>query len=457
MPLLSSQNRQSAGSVNAAMSGKAREPHLRLSPACSVYIHTPRMSFSAADSSTIVTASIEIGSKQADLWYRFQGVRAEPSANAFLPAVLLPAMMRGVQVVSEAPVSQRLLRQLSMIQDIYATWIPSLRKVPIVATGSASASEPGPEVATCFTGGIDSCYTLLTHRAEISTLLHVYGFDQHHGGETRMAIARMLRGTAQAFGKQLIEVDTNLAALLDDWLEVDTRGHLASRMYNFELAHGAALASVAQLLPRAIGRVYVPATYTYNDLIPWGSHPLLDPLWSTEERSVVHDGCTSTRVEKARVVAQSETAMHSLRVCSEGGVQGVPNCGRCEKCVRTMVNLRLAGAPDRCTAFAEPLDLRRVALLKGREFKPFLRENLAAARAQGSDPALVTALERAVNPWAPGRLRLELLLALWRLAKRVLPVTHIGGRIHWHRDHTGPGAAGSRRDSTSSVSPATAR
>ena len=37
---------------------------------------------------------------------------------------------------------------------------------------------------------------------------------------------------------------------------------------------------------------------TYAHLGPLGSHPLLDPLWSSEDVELVHDGCEATRLDK---------------------------------------------------------------------------------------------------------------------------------------------------------------
>jgi hypothetical protein len=102
-----------------------------------------------------------------------------------------------------------------------------------------------------------------------------------------------------------------------------------------------------------------------------------------------------------------------------------------------MVNLRVVGALDRCPAFAEPLDLRRVSLTNITNERSFFADNLQTAKAIGTDPALITALERGANPRAPGRLLLQLMLAGWRLTRRVVPVRRVNGRIRWGRRPAG--------------------
>jgi hypothetical protein len=65
-----------------------------------------------------------------------------------------------------------------------------------------------------------------------------------------------------------------------------------------------------------------------------------------------------TRFAKTKLVAEWDTALQNLRVCNKipyrtKTEQGTLNCGRCEKCIRTMVALAALGALDRTRAFPE--------------------------------------------------------------------------------------------------------
>jgi hypothetical protein len=88
-------------------------------------------------------------------------------------------------------------------------------------------------------------------------------------------------------------------------------------------------------------RTYVPSSWTYAHLVPWGSHALLDSLWSTEACELVHDGAESPRTGKVAAIVASDVALRVLRVCLAD--TDAYNCGRCEKCLRTMVTLHLLG------------------------------------------------------------------------------------------------------------------
>ena len=132
---------------------------------------------------------------------------------------------------------------------------------------------------------------------------------------------------ARAFDKTLIAVSTNHYAF----------GYRYNLSRN--LTQGSALASVALLL--GFPRVYVPAAYSYSQLIPLGSHPLTDPLWSNESVEIVHDGAEARRVDKVMTIAGNAAALANLRVCFDDMND---NCGRCAKCLRTMIPLGLLGA-----------------------------------------------------------------------------------------------------------------
>jgi hypothetical protein len=59
-----------------------------------------------------------------------------------------------------------------------------------------------------------------------------------------------------------------------------------------------------------------------------------------------------SRLDKVAAIAEWPEALAVLRVCLMFDVpNGAPNCGRCEKCVRTMLELMLCGALDRATSF----------------------------------------------------------------------------------------------------------
>ena len=137
--------------------------------------------------------------------------------------------------------------------------------------------------------------------------------------------------------------------------------------------------------------------FSYNDLLPWHSHSLLDPLWSTEQTTIEYDGCEATRAEKSACISDHPVAIRRLRVCLARDTDY--NCGCCEKCLRTIINLRVAGASGKCQTLPEELDLETVASMElgSENARAFALENMRALERLGNEPELVHALETALE------------------------------------------------------------
>ena len=85
---------------------------------------------------------------------------------------------------------------------------------------------------------------------------------------------------------------------------------------------------------------------------PNASHPLRDPEYSSHDLRIRHRDHDQSRLDKIKIVAGWEVALNNFRVC----LANVPdrlNCGVCEKCVRTMIELLAIGALDKTSAFVE--------------------------------------------------------------------------------------------------------
>jgi hypothetical protein len=310
-----------------------------------------------------------------------------PTADFLAALTLMPAMRAGIPLALPEPVSSRLLSALPRIQDIYHAWDQDrFERVDVVAQRRTEHPTPAPGVGCLFSGGLDSFYTLLRHREEITHLIFADGYDIPLQDTARRERAvSVARKVADELGKSLIEVHTDLQLFTRD----------VGLMW--DLYHGAALAALALLFQDRLGRVLIPASFSYADLFPWGSHPILDPLYSTEQTNIEHSGCEATRVEKAGYVSAYPVAMRNLRVCSEHRADY--NCGHCEKCLRTMMNLRAAGASNRCETLPEDLDPKTIAnvSLEGENDRAFALENLRALKSLGNEPEIVSALEIALE------------------------------------------------------------
>lgn len=336
-----------------------------------------------------LSAFIRLGANSREIYFKTAHALVASSYDPFVPAVVLPAMQRKVDVAVCGPVSTDILSAARHIQEIKSAWHPTWRIARFeaaVGTIAPKATSSGA-VAAFFSGGVDSFYTVQKHRAEITHLIFVSGFDVplYRPAMVEM-ITREVRRTAQEIGLPLIEVETNLRQFSD------------GAFFSWEDQHGAALAAVAHFLAPAFGKIYIPSSYALPFLAPYGSHPGLDPLWSTQSLQVVHDDFDATRFNKIGALSTWDTAVKNLRVCWELQERQY-NCCRCLKCMWTMAYLRAFGALERASCFPLPLDLQRLS-----EHLPYMIEHrhrfiqaIAKVEERGDDPALAKALRRALN------------------------------------------------------------
>lgn len=335
-------------------------------------------------------ARLSVNGRERAIAYRLDGIQPTQGVEALAVALLPLAMSRGWSLELPGGLSPRLRDGLDSAQAILAGWWEDWDRVEL-RTEEPGDPRPAPEGGTAcfFTGGVDSFYSVLTEQERLDAVIFVHGFDVPLGDLSRRnRIAGSLREAADELGLELIEVETNIKDLA--WRGCKWGFH----------AHGAALASVALLTGSRFGEVLIPASHTYRDLYPWGSHALLDPLWSTEAVRVVHHGALG-RTRKVAVLAESQPAMRHLRCCHEAHDGGL-NCGHCEKCLRTMASLRIVEALDRCATLPDELRLREIRRMPvlGRGWATLIRDLVAEAEGAG-DHRLARALRRTlrVGPW----------------------------------------------------------
>lgn len=307
------------------------------------------------------------------LFFETQGPVAENLGNnphAFLVASLVPAMYFGERRLH---IEGRICSELLVGLETNMRWLEhwsggQLHSLHIdCARGRDFVHNDSEKFAGSFlSGGVDSLATLRTNRlnfsrnhpASIRDCVMVQGFDI--GGMTKIGAENAffdrsvaaLEAIVQSAGVTLMPISTNLRLLHDDvhfW------------MHYF---HGAALAAVAHLLDNRLARIYVGSSFNVPIPAQWGSHPLLDANYGSYALQIRHDGLNLTRLEKVRVVADWDVALQNLRVCTMNPATGL-NCGVCEKCIRTMLELLAVGKLEQASSFSvRHVDPSRLEVLK---------------------------------------------------------------------------------------------
>jgi hypothetical protein len=268
-----------------------------------------------------------------------------PTGTPWLAATLLPAMMTGDRLTIDAPVSERLIAGIDHAQELLIAWWGDrygLRRVSIDAPTEAMMGG-GRARAACFSRGVDSYYAVLGGSSADSTsrpthLLYSGTIDFMDAAE-RPQRERALAATARAaedLGLPLILVHTNLRQFHEAY---------AGWIHGYSQA----LAAIGHALGGLLAELRISTAYHRSQGIPWASHPALAGPLSSESVTIRHVGSDTRRIDKVRAIGSDGSALRHLRVCIVPDSER--NCGRCEKCLRTMLELHAAGALERCPTF----------------------------------------------------------------------------------------------------------
>ncbi len=313
--------------------------------------------------------------------------KLDHSATPWLAPLLVAGMRKGWNIGFSDPVDSFALRGAVAAQNILVDWYPKRFRQISVSAEPTQVVSGAKGVGCFFSGGVDSFYSAITQSDRISHLIFVHGFDIAVDDED-LAL-RALSGAREAaaeLGKPLIEIKTTLRPAFGNRLPLEWG-------YDF---HGAALAHVGLALSQHLNTVIIPSSYSRRQLHPWGSHPELDPLWSSNGVAFEHHELDVDRYGKIRFIGGNETAMKHLRVCWQNP-NGSFNCGRCAKCLRTKIGLILAGAESSKLPGAIDLGAVRRMKMEGWDRRQF-RDGIAALEQSGTlDVHFHRAMKRAIR------------------------------------------------------------
>ena len=290
---------------------------------------------------------------------------------------------------------------LSVASSRLRSWFRDLGAPPVIEADRAREVTQGKAAALFLSGGVDSTASLaeLTerfeidhpHRPKFGILLNYQSTGRVSEAELEarfLARRRICSALASDRDLELITIRTNIRCL-------EKRGNIWIRRW-----HGAVLASAAHALGGSINYAHIAATYDYQTLDTWGSHPELDPYYSSRGVKINHHGFEHTRLEKMRLITQWPLALDRISVCTSATSGGV-NCEQCEKCLRTRVQLLACDALERCGAFkkndVEAEEVRRIKIKSDYARQCFLQA-IEPLQKRGRDD-LVEAIRFAVSPW----------------------------------------------------------
>lgn len=279
--------------------------------------------------------------------------------HPFVVGAIQPAQWHGEKRLAlEYPVAPELRDGLVTATHWTHYWYRPNESTPVAIEAPVASAPPHPprhRAGQFFSGGIDSLATLRrnrlgypeNHPMALRDGIIIYGqnIESDNRRETFDAAVQSLSEVARESGLSVIPIHTNLRLLDPD------------PFFYMKAFHGAILGAVAHAVSNRLDTVFIggtddiPSLALKGDLVcrPWGSHPLLDPLYGSLDLRLQHDALHLSRFEKTRLLADWDTALRHIKVC--GPNYPGENCGVCEKCIRTELALLALGVLDKCDAF----------------------------------------------------------------------------------------------------------
>ena len=295
----------------------------------------------------VLSARLEAGGlgwRGGRLWLRLPADLAppRPHGDAFAAGVLMPAMAAGLDVIVEGPVSPSLAANVTRMQELLVasnSRNPWTRVRRVSVEGTPDEAPAGPAAAGLFfSGGVDSMYSLVAAHRETGRhpgiLLFVKGFDVPLEATARgELVLSQVAAVARLAGTRLVVMETNLR-------------HFTDRALHWDMAHGAGLAFAGHAIGAHVDLLLVSASDSHFRGDLGGTTTVLDPLWSRSGLTFASVGGRLDRQMKAEVLADEPWAQRHLVVCWKAP-PGSINCGRCAKCLRTMLQFLVLDALSR--------------------------------------------------------------------------------------------------------------
>lgn len=298
------------------------------------------------------------------LYFSADGVAAElmrPSADAFAIACLPLALVTGEKrILIEGSLCTRLRSGLNALNRVFSDWYSDIVPVRIEPQlGFTPTSPPSHRrVASLLSGGVDGLSTLrqnrldypLDHPESIRACITLFGINTYDVADTGPVPERLaafqdvidrLKRLSEVEKFQLLPVRTNIRSLGLDYKRWTQMGF------------GPGHVAVTQLFQGVFDKVLVSSDGAGPNPAPSAIHPLINHWFSTAAVTIQGDQDELLRSDKVALLADWEQGRTLMQPCHYVTIpeDGKINCGRCEKCVRTMLLLTGLGRLDEVDAF----------------------------------------------------------------------------------------------------------
>lgn len=306
-------------------------------------------------------ADIILDGKPKTIWFsvenKYSKYLCAERGDAFVIGLLPVAMRRGLDIVCDTPVDERLLFQIrSTLMPLLARYGKSVHEVKIDAPVATTPIENAGGVGAGISCGVDSLHIVKNHSGDeypglklthlvLNNVGAFFSVNKVNDFQHQWTI-NLARQFCNEYGFELIITDSNIFEFTNGDFEVQ---HTYMNVFAAYCLQG-----LWKVFYYGSGGIDFMKGFT---LVEHEKHDCsaydlisLDAL-SSSSLKIYSEGAAYERLDKLAHIVDFEPAQMYLQVC----VQGVgKNCGRCVKCARTLLMLDYLGALDK---FSEVFDV----------------------------------------------------------------------------------------------------
>lgn len=305
-----------------------------------------------------LTAYITIDDNRQPVWFKvekkYSSYLCDERGDAFLILVLNYAMRHGHDIVSEAPIGEYLYYNIDRyLIDALADYNPHFRRTRINAPVDSSSLSCARAVGTGISCGVDSMYVLaeeLKDKFPLHKLTHVMfnNVGSHgegvHGRQLFQSKKQRPQEIANNLNLELIFGDSNA-------MDVVVQNHFFTHTYSSMFAVFCLQKLFSVYYYASSASKYHEFSLVDDGKRGSGSYEFLSlRCFTTDKLTILSQGESKSRLEKLRTVVKYHPAYQYIHVC----LKADNNCGKCEKCVRTLLGIDALGELDN---FKESFDI----------------------------------------------------------------------------------------------------
>ena len=300
------------------------------------------------DGSVRLYADVTIEGVSRRLWFSVEDKYAKylcaERGDAFVIGLLPVAMRRGLDIVCDAPVDERLLFQIrSTLVPLLARYGKNVHEVKIDAPVATTPIENAGGVGAGISCGVDSLHIVKNHSGDeypglklTHLVLNNVGAFGETGASTQYAwTIDLARRFCAEYGFELVLTNSNIFDIVD---------------LDFEQNHTYLNVFAVYCLQKLWKTFYYGSwgvdlqngfTLIDNELHDCASYDVFSlDAFSTAGLKIYSEGAAYGRYDKTAHIVDFEPAQKYLQVCVSGTGS---NCGYCFKCRRTLLTLDALG------------------------------------------------------------------------------------------------------------------